>query len=219
MQAKLLRVLQERVVTPLGGKSVAVDVRVVAATHRDLHRLVRDGLFREDLFYRLGVVPVLRRRCGSGWPILCRSRSTFWRAGPEASAQAALAGASGRLLAHRWPGNVRELRNAMERVATLVRRPVVTATDLGFLGDSRPVADIDWLSGTMPEAVRPVEREMIVRALAATDGNRTQAAEALGIRRQLLHEKIGRYGLDSSRKRTENVRNEDDEPPTELDKS
>jgi DNA-binding NtrC family response regulator len=106
----------------------------------------------------------------------------------------------------------------MERVAALVRRPVVMAADLGFLDDGRPPPQTDWLSGTMPEAVARLEREMIVRALAATEGNRTQAAQGLGIRRQLLHEKIGRYGLDSSAKRTEAVRNEDGNPPAQPDK-
>jgi DNA-binding NtrC family response regulator len=123
------------------------------------------------------------------------------------------ADAAGRLLGHGWPGNVRELQNAMERVAALVRRPVVTAADLEFLDQPRALDDTDWLSGTIPEAVARLERAMIARALAAAGGNRTHAADRLGIRRQLLHEKIARYGLDLSAKRPEAVRNEDDDAP------
>jgi len=219
MQAKLLRVLQEREVTPVGGKPFPVDVRVIAATHRDLPRLVYEGLFREDLFYRLGVVPLplppLRERLADIVPL---AEHFLALAAGSGEPKRLSADAAARLLEHGWPGNVRELYNAMERVAGLVRRPTVTAIDLRFLGDSRPVPDTDWLSGTMPDSVSRLEREMIVRALAATEGNRTQAAERLGIRRQLLHEKIGRYGLDSSAKRTEAVRNEDDNPPAHSDK-
>ena len=211
--------MQEREVTPVGGKPFPVDVRVIAATHRDLPRLVYEGLFREDLFYRLGVVPLplppLRERLADIVPLAEHFLALAAGSGEPKRLSAA---AAARLLEHGWPGNVRELYNAMERVAALVRRPTVTAIDLRFLGDSRPVPDTDWLSGTMPDSVSRLEREMIVRALAATEGNRTQAAERLGIRRQLLHEKIGRYGLDSSAKRTEAVRNEDDNPPAHSDK-
>jgi two-component system NtrC family response regulator len=97
----------------------------------------------------------------------------------------------------------------MERVSALVRRSVVTAVDLGFLSDRAVSLDTDWLAGTLLEAVVRLETEMISRALAAAGGNRSQAAERLGIRRQLLYEKIARYGLDTSEKRTTNVPDED----------
>jgi len=97
----------------------------------------------------------------------------------------------------------------MERVTALVRKPVVTAADLAFLGQSGLSSGTDWLSGTLPEAVVRLEREMISRALAASGGNRAQAAERLGIRRQLLYDKIARYGLDASENRTEGVREPD----------
>jgi two-component system NtrC family response regulator len=214
MQAKLLRVLQEREVTPVGGKPVSVDVRVVAATHRNLTRLVYEGLFREDLFYRLGVVPLplppLRDRLADIVPL---AEHFLGLAAGSGQSKRLSAGAAGRLLEHGWPGNVRELYNTMERVAALVRRPTVSAADLGFLGESRPFSDEDWLSGTMPEAVIRLEREMISRALIASSGNRTQAAERLGIRRQLLHEKLARYGLEPSANRTERVREEDEGRP------
>jgi two-component system NtrC family response regulator len=113
--------------------------------------------------------------------------------------------AAARLLAYDWPGNVRELRNAVERVSALVRRPFVTAVDLGFLSARAAPLDTDWFAGTLPEAFARLEMEMISRALAASRGNRAQAAKRLGIRRQLLYEKIARYGLDTSAKRTTGV--------------
>ncbi len=211
MQAKMLRALQEREVTPVGGKPVPVDVRVIAATHRDLHVLVRDGLFREDLFYRLGVVPLplppLRERLADIVPL---AEHFLVIAAASGEPKRLSADAAGRLLEHGWPGNVRELHNAMARVAALVRRPNVTAADLSFLDHGRTVDDADRGSGSMPEAVAGLEREMISRALVAAGGNRTKAAARLGIRRQLLHEKITRYGLDSSAKRTEAARFADD---------
>jgi two-component system NtrC family response regulator len=169
MQAKLLRALQEREVTPVGGEPVPVDVRVIAATHRDIPRLVHDGLFREDLFYRLGVVPLplppLRDRLADIVPL---AEHFLDLAAVNGQPKRLSADAAGRLLEHGWPGNVRELHNAMERVAALVRQPIVTAADLQFLDQGRVFDDTDWLSGTMPEAVVRLEREMISRALSAT---------------------------------------------------
>jgi DNA-binding NtrC family response regulator len=210
MQAKLLRALQERVVTPIGGRAVPVDVRVIAATHRDLPDLIRDGRFREDLFYRLGVVPLalpaLRERLADIVPLAEHFLAVVAAHGAPKSLSA---DAAARLVAHHWPGNVRELRNAMERVGALVRRQVVTAADLDFLCASAAPLDTDWLAGTLPEAIRRLEMAMISRALAAAGGNRAQAAERLGIRRQLLYDKIARYGLDVSFNRTAGVPDED----------
>ncbi len=204
MQAKLLRALQERVVTPVGGRPVPIDVRVIAATHRDLLQAVRDGRFREDLYYRLGVVPValppLRERLADIIPL---AEHFLARSASGGAAKHLSADAASRLLAHPWPGNVRELLNAMKRASTLVRRPVISAGDLAFLATPEPQAGEaadpdDWLAGTMPEAIERVEREMIRRAVLASGGNRAQAAERLGIRRQLLYQKLERYGLMSS---------------------
>jgi len=211
MQAKLLRVLQERVVVPLGGKPVPVDVRVLAATHRDLAAMVKDGTFREDLFWRLGVVPVhlppLRERLGDIVPL---AEHFLALAAPGAGRHLSAEAASV-LLRHRWPGNVRELRNAMERVAALGRRPVVTEADLGFLGDGAREAapGEDFLTGTLAEAVARLEAAMIRRALAASGGNRAEAARRLGIHRQLLYEKLRQHGIELSGNRTESVGKED----------
>ncbi|GAB0115415.1 sigma-54-dependent transcriptional regulator [Acidisoma sp. C75] len=199
MQAKLLRVLQERIVTPVGGKPLAIDVRIVAASHRDLAAAVGAGLFRQDLLYRLSVVPItlppLRERLADIIPLadhfLAAAADPPRQLTPEAAAF---------LLGYRWPGNVRELQNAMQRVTALVRRPVITAADLDFLRvpGAAGTAAPDWLSGDLPTAISRLEAAMIERALAAAQGNRSEAARALGIHRQLLHTKIRRYGLDPS---------------------
>jgi DNA-binding NtrC family response regulator len=206
MQAKLLRALQDRIVTPVGGRPIPIDVRVIAATHRDLRAAVSEGRFREDLYYRLGVVPIhlppLRERLADILPLA----EHFLALGADRGGMKRLtADAAARLLAYRWPGNVRELLNAMKRAATLVRQPVIDAEDLAFLSASTLGAAGDWLAGTLPEALERVEKEMIVRALAAHEGNRARAAEQLGIRRQLLYQKIERYGLDESANGTADV--------------
>jgi two-component system NtrC family response regulator len=213
MQAKLLRALQERVVTPVGGRPVPVDVRVIAATHRDLLLAVRDGAFREDLYYRLGVVPIslppLRDRLADIVPLAEHFLALVAADGPPRRLSPDAAAA---LLAHAWPGNVRELLNAMQRVATLVRRPVITAADLAFLNSAPAevrdapakgmmrgmIQGTDWLAGTLPEAVERLEIAMIRRAMEEAGGNRTLAAERLGIRRQLLYQKLARHGLEMS---------------------
>jgi DNA-binding NtrC family response regulator len=195
------------VVTPVGGRPFPVDVRIISATHRDLLTLVRDGKFREDLYWRLGVVPLhlppLRERLADILPLA----EHFLAGRPlRLSAEAAA-----RLLSHRWPGNVRELRNAMERIAALVRSPVIGAADLDFLG-AMPPSDSDWLAGDLPTAVARLERAMIRRALDATGGNRAEAARRLNIHRQLLYEKLRRYGLEVSANRTDSVGNADETP-------
>ena len=199
MQAKLLRVLQERMVSPVGGKPVPIDVRIISATHRDLADAVRSGGFREDLFYRLGVVPValppLRERLADLLPL---AEHFLALASAEEPAKRLSADASALLLSHSWPGNVRELRNAMERVAAMVRQPVIQASELDFLRPAQAAPDADWLAGELPAAVARVEEAMIRRALQACGGNRSDAARRLGINRQLLYEKLRRYGLNTA---------------------
>ena len=206
VQAKILRVLQEGEVTPLGGhRTHKVDVRVVAATHRDLAQAVREGSFREDLFYRLDVLtvrlPPLRERLADIIPLaehfLRRAAARQQGGAPKAlSACAAQA-----LVRQRWPGNVRELRNLMERCQALVRHRVLDAADLGLDGTAPVAAEnaaalpADWLQASLPEAVERLERQLIVHALARSQGNRAEAARALGIHRQLLYRKMAQYGL------------------------
>jgi DNA-binding NtrC family response regulator len=204
MQAKILRALQERVVTPVGGKPVPVDVRVIAATHRDLRQRVGDGSFREDLFYRLNVVPIhlpaLRERIADIVPLAEHFLS-------RASGKRLAADAAARLIRHTWPGNVRELKNAMERAAVLGRGDVVNASDLGFIDEERPVAEeiSAWPDEDLPSATARLEEMLIRRALARSAGNRAEAARMLGIHRQLLYAKMKRYGLEASEDRTQGV--------------
>lgn len=192
MQAKILRVIQDRTVTPLGGRPLRIDVRLVAATHRDLPALVAEGRFRADLYYRLAVVPVvlppLRERLADIVPLAEHFLASF---GKRLSA-----GAAARLLAYPWPGNVRELRNVVERAAVLVRGGLIAPEEIDLPGavtvETNSTDDED---ADLPSAVARLERRMIARALVAEGGNRSRAAKRLGIQRQLLYAKIERYGL------------------------
>ena len=205
-QAKVLRVLQERSFERVGGgKSIAVDVRVVAATHRDLERDVRDGRFREDLYYRLRVVelelPSLRERREDVPALAARFLAQLGeRLGrpPKRLAPAALAA----LAAHAWPGNVRELRNAVERAAVLASGDEIAVADLALPdpGAAAERADAGAAQGlpfgeAKRGAMERFERAYLLRALRAHDGNVSRTAEAIGMVRQSLQQKIRELGL------------------------
>ncbi|WP_369936245.1 sigma-54-dependent transcriptional regulator [Xanthomonas tesorieronis] len=196
MQAKLLRFLQEGEVSPLGGRGAQkVDVRVVAATHRELAQLVADGRFRSDLRYRLNVVPIelppLRER-GDDIVLLAQH---FLEEGAT-TARTLSAAAQARLRAYPWPGNVRELRNAMQRCQVLVRTPTIEAHDLDeLLAGDAATAPAEAPALTLPEAIAQLEQQMIQAALTQAQGNRAEAARRLGIHRQLLYRKLDDYGL------------------------
>jgi DNA-binding NtrC family response regulator len=195
MQAKILRAIQERVVTPVGGRPQKIDVRIIAATHRDLEQWVRQGRFREDLFYRLNVVPIelqpLRKRAADIAPL-----AEHFLALASSPKKQLSDDAMERLVGHAWPGNVRELRNAMERAAVMCRSDIVTAIDLGFLAAaSSGDTDGSGNTGDLSSAVEHLERRMIADALTESKGNRAEAARRLGIHRQLLHAKAEKYGL------------------------
>jgi DNA-binding NtrC family response regulator len=203
IQAKILRALQERSVTPVGGKAVHVDVRIIAATHRSLEANVQNGGFREDLFYRLNVVPIhlppLRERIADIIPLA----EHFLRQaqGPELDA-----GAAAVLIRHDWPGNVRELKNAMQRLAVLVRAPHASASDLDFLTTKLERREtFAWPDEDLPSAIARLEDMLIRRALARSGGNRAKAARLLNIRRQHLYAKLERYGIALSDERTDDV--------------
>lgn len=206
MQAKILRALQEQLIIPVGGNPVPVDVRVIAATHRDLRELVHRGLFRDDLFYRLYVVPIhippLRERIADIIPLaehfLARADGGRKRLTSETAA---------RLVKHHWPGNVRELKNAMERVAVLVYGDLVKIDDIHFLDTLQPASGqaLDWPDEELPAAVARLEQLLIQRALQKANGNRAEAARVLNIHRQLLYSKIQRYGIEVSENKTDGV--------------
>jgi len=193
-QAKLLRALQERSFRRVGAAAEQpFDVRIMAATHRDLAREVAAGRFREDLFYRLNVlslsVPPLRARPQAIQPL---ARLFLERAAAEGGrTQVGLsATALGALLRHPWPGNVRELQNTLARAALLADGPQLEVGDLGLaeaaLPDALPLGD---------RSLRSVEQTLIRRVLAETAGNRSRAASVLGIDRTTLYAKLKTYGI------------------------
>jgi transcriptional regulator with GAF, ATPase, and Fis domain len=205
LQPRLLRVLQERTVQPLGSSErVEVDVRVVCATHRDLKRLVGEGRFREDLYYRLAVlsvpIPPLRDR---GEDILLLADHFLARA-------AALHGVGGlsftretreALLGHGWPGNVRELENRVQRAALLARPPFVTRKDLGLADDETPSegSDLPTLQEARAASDERFERTYLEEVLRRSGGNVSQAAALAGVSRQLLTRLIARHRIDRQR--------------------
>ncbi len=195
LQSKLLRVLQEREVHPLGAASpMAVNVRVVAATHQDLDRRVADGRFRQDLFYRLNViavrVPPLRERPDDLRPLvghlIAKHARRLGRAGPQVDA-----GVMALLERYAWPGNVRELENTIERALVLGSNSVLRAEDLP---DSVRVVAPAAVTGRI-RTLAEVEREQILEALRVAQGNKTAAARALGFDRKTLYRKLESYGL------------------------
>jgi DNA-binding NtrC family response regulator len=179
LQAKLLRVLQDKTVRPVGGShEIQVDMRIVSATHRDLLALIKDGAFREDLYYRLAVLPVrlpsLRER---GEDVLLLGRHFLRRA--AAALGKPLEGfdddAQAWLVKHRWPGNVRELENVVERAATVARHVLVTEEDLQTEFAGPVTAPGAW--PTLDE----LEAEYVQRVLDHTKGDKTDAARILGV--------------------------------------
>lgn len=199
LQAKLLRVIEERRFERVGGTcTLEADVRWIAATNRDLAVEVRAGRFREDLYHRLAVFPIeippLRARPDDILPL---AETLLARIGRDLG-RTALAldeSAAAAVRAAAWPGNVRELANALERAAILAEGPTLTAAQLG-LRPARPHAASTALEGS--RAVRSLadtERAAIVAALAAVDGNRRKAAEVLGIGLRTLYEKLQRYEI------------------------
>jgi two-component system response regulator HydG len=200
MQAKLLRALQERKVRPVGANAeVPFDARIVAATNRDLEEEVREKRFREDLYYRVNVVridvPALRDRSSD---VLELAQYFLKRHAERASrpANTISAEAARKLLAYQWPGNVRELENCMERAIAFARYDQITVDDLPEkVGAYKP----DHFAVTANDAdevvsLNEVERRYVTRVLALLGGNKSRAAEVLGIDRRTLHRKILRWG-------------------------
>ena len=201
-QVKLLRVLQDREFERLGGtQTLRADVRVLAATHRDLDAYVREGKFREDLFYRINVVPVrvpsLRER-KEDVPLLAehfmaRCRKEHERPSVKLDGQAIEV-----LTAHSWPGNVRELQNVIERLVVLNQSGLILEREvLPCLGGPTPGMITGGASGAvaLDASVADAEKAAIRQALQSAGGNRTHAAKALGISRRSLHNKLREYSI------------------------
>ncbi|WP_345817145.1 sigma-54 dependent transcriptional regulator (plasmid) [Paraburkholderia sp. PREW-6R] len=206
MQAKLLRVIQERQITPVGSnRAIRVDIRLVAATHRNLKAMVETGAFREDLLYRLNIIPIelppLRERLADILPL---AEHFLAEASARRSRDMRLSAPAQRLLLnYSWPGNVRELRNAIERAGALAPGPSITAEDLAFLSSQPqddqgggPPAAARYLEMSLPDAVESLERAMVTHALTLAGNNRADAARRLGISRQTLYAKLAALKLE-----------------------
>jgi DNA-binding NtrC family response regulator len=208
LQLDLLRVLEDRQFFRVGGsESIHVDVRIIAATNRDLQAAVADGSFREDLFYRLNVIPIqvppLRDRL-EDMPLLVEHFLAQLGAEMDRHVDDVATEALGLLMAQTWPGNVRELRNVLERAMVVASGRVIQATDLGLRRP--PCAEVS--NGGTLASLDEVERHHIGRVLQESGGNISQAARTLGIDRATLYNKLRKYQL-----------RKDGEPETDQDET
>ncbi|MBW2613621.1 MAG: sigma-54-dependent Fis family transcriptional regulator [Deltaproteobacteria bacterium] len=202
LQVKLLRVLQENEIRPVGStKTIKVDARVITATAKNLEAEVQAGRFREDLFYRLNVMPItlppLREREEDIPPLIRHFIDRFNRSLGKNMVSVAPAAMS-LLLKHRWPGNVRELENVIERATVLAETDTIASEHLppGFGKQDEDSFDLTLGRETsLKKAQKFLEKQMITRALEATDGNRTRAAKRLEISHPSLLSKIKAYGI------------------------
>ncbi len=201
VQTKLLRVLQEKEFEPLGGiRTVKVDVRLITATNRDLEQEVRAGRFREDLYYRLNVVPVMLpplRERKEDIPPLADHFLAIYRDKNRKSVKGISGKALDMLVRYDWPGNIRELENCIERAVIMAREESIVPADfpppLRMLSAGGEREEMDIPSGiTLDE----MERALIVKTLAQAGGNRTKTAEILGINRRTLQNKLKIYGIN-----------------------
>jgi DNA-binding NtrC family response regulator len=203
IQVKLLRFLGERTFERVGSnKTLAADVRLIAATNKNLEELVKAGTFREDLFFRLRVVeiwlPSLRER-PEDIPLLAQAFLREFASENQKAITGFTSDVMDALLRYRWPGNVRELRTAMEHAVVLCRGDKLTVRDL-------PASLRNGSNATAPDArpslangaltVKEAEKELIIRALKETHSNRTEAARKLGMSRRTLHRKLHQYKLE-----------------------
>jgi len=202
LQAKLLRVLQEQTFERLGGtRTIKVDVRIITATNRDLEELMRQGKFRQDLYYRLNVVevrlpPLRERREDISHLVNHFLRAAAQKHGTEPRTLSREAHET--LLRCDWPGNVRELENVIERACILSRGPMISLDDLppAITGSCRQTGAV-LIDGSepLPAAINRIERDAILQALEKAGGVQTRAATFLGISERVLRYKMGKYGL------------------------
>ena len=194
LQAKLLRFLQERVIERIGGREeIAVDVRIVCATHQNLKELATAGRFREDLYYRLSeiviTIPPLRNRVGDTALLAHHFKNRFCSQEGRSSLNFS-DDAMAMIEAHPWPGNVREMENIIKRAVIMADGPQIMGEDLG-LGESTSTDEFMNLRQVRDEA----EYKAIIKALARVDGNIVRAAELLGVSRPTLYDLMSRHGI------------------------
>ena len=208
MQAKLLRVIQEREIQRVGSdKPLKVDVRILAATNRDLEQAVAEGRFREDLYYRLNVVtlhmPPLRERVDD-IPLLAQHFVQHYARKNRKTVRGFSPLAMDMLLKYEWPGNVRELENAVERAVILLTGELISERELPLnitrtypAPETAPAENCEPApaQAQQPRPLDEIEREAILAALEAAGGNKSEAARRLGINRKTLHKKLRSYGV------------------------
>jgi len=197
LQAKLLRVLEEQRVRRVGGNTeVALDVRVLAASNRDVAQAVRDGKLREDLYYRLNVLtidlPPLRER-KEDLPLLVQNFVQHYGARNNKELVGVDEEALGALQAHPWPGNVRQLRNVIERAAVICQGRVIHRSDLAQEFQSIANVEGGYVKVRIGSTLEDMERELIARTIEFSDGNKTHAAQILGVSTKTLYNKLERY--------------------------
>ena len=195
LQAKLLRFLQERVIERIGGRQeIPVDVRIVCATHQDLKVLIKEGRFREDLYYRLAEIvvsiPPLRDRKGDA-ALLAHAFVRRFAAEQNRGAMTLREDALRAIEAHGWPGNVRELENCIKRAVIMADGNQITLDDVGL----NEVQEDQEICLDLRLVREQAEKGVIIAALARSDGNVLKAAEMLGVSRPTLYDLMHRYGL------------------------
>jgi two-component system response regulator HydG len=196
VQAKLLRAVEERKISKVGShRVITVDVRIIAATNKDLSKAIKDGTFREDLFYRLNVVliqmPPLRER-KRDIPLLVQHFLEKYNARLRRDIRGISPDALELMVVHDWPGNVRELENTMERLVVLSPGPYLEPADLVFAGTILTPGS-ESAAGV---SLRDLERDHIIQTLQRFDGHKSETARALGIDRKTLREKLKRYNIE-----------------------
>jgi Nif-specific regulatory protein len=202
LQAKLLRVLQEREIERVGSnQTIKIDVRVIAATNRNLEEAIKKGAFREDLYYRLNVVtislPPLRAR-KEDIPLLIEYFLNKYSTENKKEVRSLSRESKDLLLKYDYPGNVRELENIIERAVVLCRQDIITSQDLPLnLRESRTEMALVQArqAHSLPETLETLERQLIIGALERSGGVQTRAAEELGISERVLRYKINKYGI------------------------
>jgi two-component system NtrC family response regulator len=202
LQAKLLRVLQEKEIERVGSnQTIKIDVRVIAATNRNLEEAIKKGAFREDLYYRLNVVTIslrpLRER-KEDIPLLIEYFLKKYSAENKKEVRSLSRESKDLLLKYDYPGNVRELENIIERAVVLCRQDMITSQDLPLnLRESRTEIALVQVrqAHSLPETLETLERQLIIGALERSGGVQTRAAEELGISERVLRYKINKYGI------------------------